>query len=297
MNIWHLDGTFDRSPWRTPMKRLILAATVAATAFSSATSLQAQTSDQAPPRIGGGYTDVIAIPVNDPTIKTIGGALFKPAGAGPFPAVVYMSGCGGIDGPYQRAHQKTTIDHLLAKGAAILIVDSFTPRNEPSVCANVDPWDGEKALQYAKRGSSDALAAVAVLKAMPEIDAKHIFLAGLNLGGYSSLLATDSKNAASGDGAVAGVIAYYPFCYEGVDPSVPVLVMIGEKDDWTPAAKCQAVKGKTNFEVVVYPGDTHSFDWPSGVPSYRGGHRFVYDEKATQDAQQRADAFMAAQMK
>ena len=31
--------------------------------------------------------------------------------------------------------------------------------------------------------------------------------------------------------------------------------MIGEKDDWTPAAKCQAVTGKTNFEVVVYPGD------------------------------------------
>jgi hypothetical protein len=31
----------------------------------------------------------------------------------------------------------------------------------------------KKAIQYAKRGSNDALAAVAVLKAMPEIDAKH----------------------------------------------------------------------------------------------------------------------------
>jgi hypothetical protein len=49
---------------------------------------------------------------------------------------------------------------------------------------------------------------VAALKAMPEIDAKHIFLAGFSLGSYSSLLATDSKNPASHDGA--GVIAF-PF--------------------------------------------------------------------------------------
>jgi hypothetical protein len=57
---------------------------------------------QTPPLIGGGYTDVTTIPVNDPAIKAIGGALFKPAGAGPFPAVVYMTVCGGIDGPLPR---------------------------------------------------------------------------------------------------------------------------------------------------------------------------------------------------
>lgn len=279
------------------MKRLLSAATFAAVGISWATSLQAQTS-QAPPQIGGGYTNVTAIPVNDSAIKVIGGALFKPAGAGPFPAVVYISGCGGIDGPPNRAQQKITIDHLLAKGVAILIVDSFTPRNEPKgVCANLGPLDGEEAIQYATRGRNDALAAVAVLKAMPEIDAKRIFLVGFSLGAYSSLLATDSKNAASHDGAVAGVIAYYPFCYDDVATSVPVLVMIGENDDWTPAAKCRAVTGKTNFEVVVYPGDTHVFNTPSEKPRDYLGHHLVYDEKATQDAQQRADAFMAAHMK
>jgi len=139
--------------------------------------------------------------------------------------------------------------------------------------------------------------AVAVLKAMPDIDTKHIFLMGFSLGGTSSLLATDSKNPASQDHAVAGVIAYYPFCYDGVDPSVPVLVLIGEKDDWTPAAKCQAVTGKSNFEVVVYPGATHAFNAPSEKPREFLGHHFVYDEKTTLDAQQRTDTFMAAHMK
>src|SRR5579864_5263499 len=90
---------------------------------------------QTPPPVGGGYTDVIA---NPPAIEVIGGALFKPAGTGPFPAVISMSGCGGIDSPPNRAQQTATIDHLRSKGVAILIVDSFTPRNEPKgVCANL----------------------------------------------------------------------------------------------------------------------------------------------------------------
>jgi dienelactone hydrolase len=253
---------------------------------------------QSPPPIGGGYTNVIAIPVNDPAVKAIGAALFKPAGVGPFAAVVYMTGCGGIDSPVNRAQQKTTTDHLLAKGIAILVVDSFTPRNEPKgVCSNLGNLDEEKATQYATRGANDALAAVAVLKAMPEIDAKHIFLTGFSLGGTSSLRATDAKNLASQGAGVAGVIAYYPFCYDGVDPSVPVLALVGDKDDWTGAAKCQAVTGKPNFELVVYPGTTHAFAAPFPKPVDLLGHHLVYDKKATQDAQQRADAFMAEHMK
>jgi dienelactone hydrolase len=276
------------------MNRLILIAVVAV-GLSYATSLQAQTSGQAPPPIGGGYTDVTAIPVNDPAIKAIGGALFKPAGAGPFPAVVYMSGCAGIDSPLNRAVQKTTTDHLLAKGVAILIVDPFTPRNEPSgVCANLG--DNEKANQYFSRGGNDILAALKVLEATPDIDTQHIFLLGYSYGAIASLFATETKNPAN-HAKVAGVIAYYPLCYDGVNPSVPALVLIGEKDDWTPAAKCQAVTGKTNFEVVVYPGATHVFNQPSEKPRDFLGHHFVYDEKATQDAELRADAFMAAHMK
>jgi dienelactone hydrolase len=273
------------------MKRLILTAVFTTIGLSYATGLQA---DPTPP-IAGGHTNVTAIPVNDPEIKAISGALFKPAGAGPFPAVVYMIGCAGLDPPPIRAQQKTDIEHMLAKGVAIMIVDSFTPRNEPEgVCANLD---GEKAMQYFTRGSNDALAAVAVLKSMPEIDPKRIFLVGFSLGAISSLQAIDSKNPASRDGGVAGVVAYYPFCYDGVDPTVRTLVLIGEKDDWTPAAPCQAVTGKANLEVVVYPGATHVFNMPSDKPLDVLRHHLVYDEKATQDAQKRADAFMAAQTK
>jgi dienelactone hydrolase len=266
---------------------------VAAIALSLGVSTLA-TAQTAPP-MGGGYKDVIPIPVNDPTTKAIAGALFKPAGAGPFPAVIYLSGCGGLNYPADRVQQKVALDHLLSKGVAVLVVDPFTPRNEPEgICPNL----GDKTfVQYRARGGDDALAALNFLKAMPDIDKKHIFLQGYSWGAISSLFATDTKNPASHDATVAGIIAYYPFCWDGVDPSVPVLVMIGEKDDWTPAAKCQAVTGKTDFQVVVYPGDTHAFTTPFEKPLDYLGHHFEYDEKATLDAQQRADAFMAAHLK
>jgi len=95
---------------------------------------------QTAPPIGGGYKNVIPIPVDDTTTKTIAGALFKPSGAGPFPGVVFMTGCGGLNEGVETAMEKTVIDHLLAKGVATLLVDPFTPRNEPEgICARICP--------------------------------------------------------------------------------------------------------------------------------------------------------------
>jgi dienelactone hydrolase len=145
-----------------------------------------------------------------------------------------------------RPQHKAAIDHLLSKGIATLVIDPFTPRNEPEgVCANLDE---KRATQYFTRGGNDVLAALNVLEAMPDIDTKHIFLQGYCYGTISSLFATDRKNPAN-HAKIAGIVAYYPYCYDGVDPSVPALVVIGEKDDWTPAARCQAVTGKTDLDV------------------------------------------------
>jgi len=66
---------------------IIALSTIAMLAFQSMSKAET-------PPMGGGYTDVIPIPVNDPATKAIAGALFKPPGAGPFPAVVYVAGAG-----------------------------------------------------------------------------------------------------------------------------------------------------------------------------------------------------------
>jgi dienelactone hydrolase len=254
------------------------------------------TSQTAPP-IGGGFTNAIAIPVDDPNTKNIAGALFKPAGAGPFPAIVYMSGCAGLNNnPPEMALERTVIDHLLAKGVATLIVDPFTPRNEPDgVCANLND---KTYTQYFTRGGNDAVAALKVLKAMPDIDPNRVFLQGYSFGAISSLYATDTKTPSAHDTKIAGLIAYYPYCYDNVEFSAPTIVLIGEKDDWTPAKVCQAVQGKPNLEeVAVFPGATHAFVSPMGQPIDYLGHHIAFDVKATMDAQQAADAFMAKHLK
>src|SRR5271166_3883223 len=100
------------------------------------------------PPMGGGYTNVIPIPVDDPSVKAIAGALFKPEGAGPFPAVVYMSGCAGLSIPPEVLQEKVVIDRLTSKGIATLIVDPFTPRGEmEGVCAKL----GAETFEYFSR--------------------------------------------------------------------------------------------------------------------------------------------------
>jgi dienelactone hydrolase len=269
---------------------------VAAIALSATLGVSTPASAQTAPPMGGGYTNVIPIPVDDPSTKAIAGALFKPTGTGPFPAVVYISGCNGV---FPTGLTKPTIDRLLSKGVATLIIDPFTPRNETQgICptmANVnDKSDAQ--LKYVARGGNDALAALNVLEAMPDIDKNHVFLLGYSYGAMASLSAMNKSNPAN-HAKVAGVVAYYPFCYEDDDPAVPVLVLVGDKDDWTPAATCRPFASKANFEVVVYPGATHAFNIPFEKPVEMLGHHMEYDEKAAQDAQQRADAFMDARMK
>lgn len=251
---------------------------------------------QTAPLMGGGYPNVIPIPVDDPTIKNIAGALFKPSGAGPFPAVVYMSGCAGLNNPPEMALEKTVIDHLLAKRVATLIVDPFTPRNETAgVCKVVD---AKTFVQYATRGGNDAAAAVKALKAMPDIDPNRVFLQGYSWGAISSLFAMDPKTPSAHDAKIAGLIAYYPYCWDSIGFSAPTIVLIGEKDDWTPAKLCEADKGKPNLEEVdVFPGATHGFNLPLPQPIDFLGHHIAFDEKATQEAQKDADVFMDAHLK
>jgi dienelactone hydrolase len=277
------------------MERILTSVATVALTVSAMIIIPSLAAGQTAPPIGGGYQNVIPIPVNDLSTKAIAGALFKPAGAGPFPAIVYMSGCGGLSNAAEMALEKTVIDHLLAKGVATFVVDPFTPRNEPQgICANLN----EKTfVPYASRGGNDAVAALKVVKAMPDIDPNRVFLEGYSFGAISSLFATDTNTPGNHDTKIAGLIAYYPYCYDKVEFSAPTLVLIGDKDDWTPAVLCQTVKSKPNVEVVVFPGATHAFVMPFSEPVDYLGHHFVYDEKAAQVAQQDADAFMAAHVK
>lgn len=230
-------------------------------------------------KIAGGYTPVEPIPVDDPATPSVTAALFLPQGTGPFPAVIVLSGCAGL-GPDVSVVERVNSEYL-PKGIATLVVDSFTPRGVEGVCSAANPIES---VLYRAR---DAQAARAWLARRPDIDAKRIFLQGYSHGAMAAIAAINSARPGYTDPGVAGVIAFYPFCNQQAKFSVPTVILIGAKDDWTPAAMCQGIVDKTNVELNVYPDATHGFAAP-GMDTTFLGHRLVYDEAATNDGLARA---------
>jgi dienelactone hydrolase len=99
---------------------------------------------------------------------------------------------------------------------------------------------------------------------------------------------------ASGECERLGLIGQASVCWRLTLEAVGGLILIGDKDGWTPAALCTGMRDRANNEVVVYPGATHSFTCNPGIDYL--GHHMAYDEGAALDAQQRTDAFMAVHM-
>ncbi len=216
--------------------------------------------------------------------------LSTPEGDGPFPAVVLLHGCTGLErNTSHRTVWRGLRRHaaLLNKnGYATLVVDSFGSRGITDGCRHP--------LKYYPLQVSDARDAFDHLSGLPFIDKERIGLVGLSLGGGTAL-----RIAAAKDDNYSAFVAYYPYCDRSINPfKRPLLIMVGAKDDWTPARLCRNLEERLrqvfeaqDFELVVYPNAHHSFDLPiTGVHSVEG-HTVAQDHKARKDSQGRMLAF------
>jgi len=195
--------------------------------------------------------------------------LFEPATPGVHPAVVMLHGCGGAyarDGALNARHRMWG-ELLAAKGYVALMLDSFTSRGVKEICTQKY---SERTLKDADR-AGDADAALAFLRGRSDVDAMHVAVLGWSHGA-GTVLETITRPPAQGTG-FARAVAFYPGCTArakrpaAFDPYAPLLVLIGESDDWTPAAPCEALAEATRarglpMEIVTYPGTYHDFDNP-----------------------------------
>src|SRR5271168_2115645 len=70
--------------------------------------------------------------------KTLDGYLFRPAGEGRHPAVVFLHGCGGLFMRWSGAidtGERDWAGELSRRGYIVLMVDSFGPRNQGETCS------------------------------------------------------------------------------------------------------------------------------------------------------------------
>jgi dienelactone hydrolase len=162
----------------------------------------------------------------------------------------------------------------------ILIPDSFTTRGHAGgVCTDPSPSRAEVS---PSRRVRDAYAALTYLRTLPYVDGQRVGLMGGSHGGTTTLASmvapeNDTEALASDRRAgFAAAVALYPGCatrlgsWRGSStgvykPVAPVLILIGEKDDWTPAEPCQrlaeaAKEAGYPVAIKVCPGAYHSFD-------------------------------------
>ena len=214
-----------------------------------------------------------------------------PGAHGPeqYPAVVVLHGCDGLS-----SHIARIADRLGSWGYVALAVDSLGARGFASHCTS--DWLDQ---------AFDAYAALRYLAQQDFVDPTRIAVLGQSMGGYSTLYAVDRDMVAQYFAErFRAAVAYYPACSVVPLPTftAPVLILIGEADDWTPADRCremvaQARPDSAPITLHVYPDAHHAFDIAVLKPGRRAfGHSVEYNELAAQDAEEKTRAFLAAHL-
>ncbi len=136
------------------------------------------------------YREELAWIANTADGVTLAGTLTLPQGAGPFPAVVLISGSGPQDRDESLLGHKpfaVLADHLTRRGIAVLRFDD----------RGVGKSTGHFASAVSTDFTRDVQACVAWLKEHADIDAKHIGLVGHSEGGMiAPMVAADSRDVA-----------------------------------------------------------------------------------------------------
>src|SRR5665213_1950158 len=212
----------------------------------------------------------------------------------PRPALVLLHGCSGLVNRtgHITALYRAWIRTLLARGYVVLAVDSATSRGFGQTCSATP----DRMTMWRDR-PRDAYAALQYLQAQPFVKADHVGLIGWSQGGGVVLLSINDKSIGRPEGLAhefRAAVSFYPGAcsetshtkpYTSVEPgswatSVPLLLLMGEADTWTPFKPCAAFLGAAKergspVEIKSYPQAFHAFDAPDlerrELPAYRTG--------------------------
>ena len=152
------------------------------------------------------------------------------AGSEKFPAVIYLHGCSGIwSGTYMR------INFLAANGYAVIAPPSMARKKYSKSCEPVQIQGGFYR-DVLKIRHFDAGYTIEKAKALPWVDANHVFLVGLSEGGITTAtFQSNSKSASVRARIIEGWTcqSVWPE-YHGLNApeGEPVLTLLGANDPW-----------------------------------------------------------------
>jgi dienelactone hydrolase len=206
-----------------------------------------------------------------------------------------MHGCDGLE--WERPMHagwlllKDYAERFVSHGYVALILDSFAPRGINNICGNglqVNP----------QRRAWDAYSAASYLVSLGFVDRQRLVLEGDSHGGWTTLVALEQGRWHTPEHFAAG-IAWYPYCPDSNAVLAPVLILIGEADDWTSADRCKAwverLRNQQNgpgIDLETFPGATHAYDFPYPARVNPQGHHMAYNEVATKQSWRAIGAFL-----
>lgn len=234
---------------------------------------------------------------------------YRPEGAGPFPALVLLHGCDGVSASTHEWGR-----WFRGQGYVALVVDSWEPRGIGRGCdANAPDLPNTERFD-------DAAGALRFLQERPDVDRERIGAIGWSNGGVFAIAVINGPSlerqrrrgvTLPEPGFRAAVGVYPGGCFSLVNELVtrPLLVLLGDADDWTVPGPCVEMVDRmrrrgADATIVLYPGAYHYFDVVGqpltylpevgnrNKPNECCGATVGYDASAAADARRRiADFF------
>jgi dienelactone hydrolase len=250
-------------------------AAVAVALLAALASSPAQSSESSPVVVE--FENPLARP------QPLQGYLRRTNAAGPSPAVVLLHGCNG---DWRRLDERWG-PRIASWGYVTLTVDSFGPRGVKNTCGGGAPVNM----------AFDAYRALNFLVQQRFVDSARVAALGFSQGGWLALTSVERGIVEQiSPNKFRAAVAFYPPClgFKG-NMTVPTLILIGERDDWTLAGECRnMVDGRDDWGIsrrkgegvpvrlVVYPDAFHAFDTPGlRAPVEYFGHHLEFNEAAT----------------
>ena len=201
------------------------------------------------------------------SVSRLANRVYAPAGAGPFPAVVLNTTIGSVS-----QHLMVQAKALLEAGFAVVVVDSYAPRN-----LRVDD------LLFPAEMANDAYGALALLQTLPYIDPNRIYQTGFSVGALAAAMLASPQGAQQLQvkGRFRATVGHYGNCTTPSGPNPfshnmtiewlsaesdrPVLMLMAALDIECPLKTCfplmetMKAAGKP-VDWHIYPNTTHGWD-------------------------------------
>lgn len=196
--------------------------------------------------------------------------LIKPSNPAPWSTIVLPSNCGGAEDRLWHFW----VPELIKNNIAVVLLDSFKPRGFDSLCPNQFRMTIGARLQ-------DVHQVLDFLRADSRFRADKIAIGGHSTGAmtaFHSSFAEAQKHLDrkpnAGFNAFVGAGASCEMSFKTPLLQGPLLLISGEKDDWTPAAPCEAEakrlkQASQDATFVSIPGAYHTFSTRGVVKSPR----------------------------